>query len=44
MEARLIKRALNIYGRNVTAKKQVAKKLGIGMATLYRKLKKYGFD
>ena len=32
---------IKIYGDNLEAKKIIAKSLGIGIATLYRKLKKY---
>ncbi|MCY6483044.1 sigma 54-interacting transcriptional regulator [Clostridium aestuarii] len=41
MEKRIIKKALDIYGNDADSKKIIAQKLGIGIATLYRKLKKY---
>ena len=41
MERQLISRALNIYGNNGDSKIIIAQKLGIGIATLYRKLKMY---
>ena len=33
-----IRKALNIYGYDTKGKKIAAKKLGIGIATLYRKI------
>ena len=42
MERDLIERALLMYGNSVAAKQKVAEVLGIGIATLYRKMKKYG--
>jgi len=44
MERDLIKRSLNVYGNNVKGKQQAADALGIGIATLYRKIKKYGLE
>lgn len=41
MEKRLIKKALDVYGRDLAGKKEVAKKLKISLATLYNKLSKY---
>lgn len=41
MERQMIKRALVIYGASPEAKKIIAEKLGIGIATLYRKIKAY---
>lgn len=41
IEEKLIRKALALYGRDVAAKKRIAQKLGIGVATLYRKIKKY---
>lgn len=41
IEKRTIKRALDLHGDSWEEKKKVADKLGIGIATLYRKLKKY---
>lgn len=36
--------ALDIFGRNVEGKKRAAESLGISIATLYRKLKKYQLE
>ena len=36
-----IEKAINKYGSNTQEMKQVAKALNIGIATLYRKVKKY---
>jgi len=44
MEIDLIKRALDLYGSSVIGKQQAAEALGIGLATLYRKIKKYGIE
>lgn len=44
MEKKLIKEALKIYGFSVKDKSRVAQVLGIGTATLYRKIKKYGLE
>lgn len=44
MEIDLIKRALDLYGGSVTGKQQAAEALGIGIATLYRKIKKYSLE
>lgn len=44
IEKECIKKAILIYGTNVEAKKVIAEKLGIGVATLYRKIKKYNLD
>lgn len=41
MEKAMIERALFAYGNSLMAKKEIASKLGIGIATLYRKIKKY---
>lgn len=41
MEEQMIKEALLKHGVGVDAKKRVAKELNIGIATLYRKIKKY---
>ncbi len=41
MEKRLIENSLKIYGKSTEGKKKVANTLGIGVATLYRKLEKY---
>ncbi|WP_037029995.1 sigma-54-dependent Fis family transcriptional regulator [Psychrilyobacter atlanticus] len=37
----LIDNAINKYGNNTSGKKEAAKELGIGIATLYRKVEKY---
>lgn len=44
LEKSMIERALNIYGTSVKAKQKAAQALGIGIATLYRKIKKYGLE
>ncbi|OQY33106.1 MAG: AAA family ATPase [Spirochaetaceae bacterium 4572_59] len=44
MERKLIERALSLYGWDIDAKKIIAEKLGIGIATLYRKIKKYQLE
>ena len=36
-----IKKALDIYGTTTEDKKKIARKLGIGIATLYRKIEEY---
>lgn len=41
IEKREIEKALSIYGNSTEQKRQVAKALGIGIATLYRKIEKY---
>ena len=41
LEKKEIKKALSIYGNSTEAKKLVAKSLGIGIATLYRKIEEY---
>ncbi|MBD7915944.1 sigma 54-interacting transcriptional regulator [Clostridium sp. Sa3CUN1] len=41
LEAREIRKALDIYGTTTEDKKRIAKKLGIGIATLYRKIDEY---
>ncbi len=38
LEADAIDKALQIYGRTTEGKKMAARKLGIGLATLYRKI------
>lgn len=38
IESEYINKALNLYGRDTLGKKKAAKKLGIGIATLYRKI------
>lgn len=44
MEKKIIMMALDKFGSDGPAKKVVAEKLGLGIATLYRKMKKYGID
>ena len=44
MERRMIERAFALYGWDIEAKKIIAGKLGVGIATLYRKIKKYGLE
>ncbi|WP_066893706.1 sigma 54-interacting transcriptional regulator [Clostridium nigeriense] len=41
LEEREIKKALKMYGTTTEDKKKIAKKLGIGIATLYRKIDEY---
>ncbi|MGI6078648.1 MAG: sigma-54 interaction domain-containing protein [Fastidiosipilaceae bacterium] len=42
LERRAIHRCLQQYGTTVEGKQKAAKELGIGIATLYRKMKRYG--
>ena len=42
LERRAIERALTIYGQDGKGKTKAAKALGIGVATLYRKIKEHG--
>ena len=44
MEKRLIEEALILYGNSMTGKHMSANVLGIGLATLYRKMKKYKLE
>lgn len=44
LEKNEIKRALSIYGNDTFGKSVAANKLGIGIATLYRKIEKYNLD
>jgi len=37
----LFRKSIEMYSSNGESKKVVAEKMGIGIATLYRKLKKY---
>ena len=41
LEKNEILKAINIYGNNTDGKKKAAKDLGIGLATLYRKIEEY---
>lgn len=41
LEKEMLKKAIEMYGSNGESKKVIAEKMGIGIATLYRKLKKY---
>lgn len=40
-EREFYQQAISLYGKGEDPKKEIAEKLGIGIATLYRKLKKY---
>lgn len=44
LEKNEISKALEIYGNDTDSKKVVADKLGIGIATLYRKINKYNLE
>jgi len=44
MEKKLIEEALILYGNSMTGKHMSANVLGIGLATLYRKMKKYKLE
>ncbi|HAZ37971.1 MAG TPA: AAA family ATPase [Clostridiaceae bacterium] len=44
LEKRNIEKALELYGKTTAGKKIAAEKLGISLATLYRKLEKYKFS
>ncbi|NLY20350.1 MAG: sigma 54-interacting transcriptional regulator [Tissierellia bacterium] len=44
LEKNEIEKALNIHGRTTEGKQYVAKELGIGIATLYRKISLYGIE
>ena len=44
IEKQTIKKAVEVYGNDGNAKIIIAQKLGIGIATLYRKLKKYDLE
>ena len=41
IERQIIKEALSNIGNSTEGKKRAAKQLGIGIATLYRKIEKY---
>lgn len=41
-EKLMLERALNKYGSSYTSKIEIAKVLGISLATLYNKINKYG--
>lgn len=44
LEKRAVARALERFGSTAQGKQQAAEALGIGQATLYRKIKKYGLE
>ena len=44
LEKQEIEKAIKKYGNNTQGMKQVAKALDIGIATLYRKVKKYNIN
>ncbi|MEY8366711.1 sigma 54-interacting transcriptional regulator [Anaerovoracaceae bacterium 41-7] len=44
METEAIRNALNYFGHTPEGKEQAAESLGISRATMYRKLKEYGFN
>lgn len=44
LEKEEIEKAIKKYGNNTQEMKQVAKALNIGIATLYRKVKKYNIN
>jgi transcriptional regulator with PAS, ATPase and Fis domain len=44
MEKKMILEVMSVFGSSVEAKQKVAKELGISVATLYRKINKYGID
>ncbi|MGB9812256.1 MAG: sigma-54-dependent Fis family transcriptional regulator [Thermovenabulum sp.] len=44
LEREMIRRALDIFGNNVEGKRKAAEALGIGIATLYRKIKNYNME
>lgn len=41
LEREYIKKGLKIYGDSTEAKRRIAKKMGIGLTTLYRKIQRY---
>lgn len=44
MERKYIEKALKIYEKDTDAKQKASEELGIGIATLYRKIKRYGLN
>ena len=44
VEKEVIEKAIKKYGTNTEAMKQIADVLNIGIATLYRKVKKYNLN
>lgn len=44
IEKDTIIKVLNLYGNSTESKKKAAKELGVGIATLYRKIEKYGIE
>lgn len=44
IEKEYIIKSLKIYGDSTEGKKSTAEKMGIGLTTLYRKMKRYGLD
>lgn len=44
LEREYIIRALEKYGDSTEGKKKISEKMGIGLTTLYRKMKKFGID
>ena len=44
MERSIIEKAIIKYGSSVEGKRHAARELGIGMSTLYRKIKEYGLN
>ena len=44
LEQQEIRKALSLYGVSTSGKKQAASRLGISLATLYRKLEEYGLS
>lgn len=44
LEKKYILRALKKYGDSTEGKKNISNKMGIGLTTLYRKMKKFGID
>ncbi|NBK20047.1 sigma 54-interacting transcriptional regulator [Anaerotruncus sp. 1XD42-93] len=44
LERQEIRKALSLYGVSTSGKKQAASRLGISLATLYRKLEEYGLS